>query len=309
MYITSVLLLFFPLFFILQATSLPRQQRAILPAAAPFNYTVAFNQLMMSYASYVDESQIMGWNCSFCRNNSEVSSFVVTAIVSNATTGTLGYIGYNGNTIHVVFRGTVSLKNWILDLDAGHSTPYPIIPGAFVHTGFLDCWYSVRGQLAHALSNLLSNSSSSNPTDSHRTRSSPFTAIYFSGHSLGAAISVLAAIEIGVTTGLPITCYNFGDPRVGNKVFAEYFNSKIQTTWRAVNQRDIVPHLPSLDMGFWHIATEVWWTNCTSYVECLQGNGEDPTCSDSLGLKADSIDDHLDYLGVPLVPGRHYPCS
>jgi len=278
------------LLIILGPTLAPAQSQA------PFNITLAYDQLMLSYAAYCDESQILGWNCSYCMNTSYVASFVVTAVATNSTTSTFGYVGYSGSIIQVVFRGTDNLVNLLLDLDAGHSTPYPVIPGAFVHSGFLDCWYSVKQQVTYAVNTLI-NSATLKPT-----------AIYFTGHSLGAAISILAAIELGVNTGLPITCYNFGDPRVGNKAFANYFNANIQTTWRMVNQRDLVPHLPNLAMGFWHIATEVWWVNCTGYKLCSEATGEDILCSDSLGLLADSIEDHLDYMGVPLVPGRKYNC-
>jgi len=256
----------------------------------PFDYANAYGQLMLSYSAYCPADQLQNWNCFFCN-----VPFVVTTIVYNTSTDTHGYVGHYGSIIEVVFRGTVtsSLKNWITDLDAGHSVPYPVIPNAFVHTGFLLAWHSVKQQVIAAVQDL-------------RTKINAIE-IYFSGHSLGAAISVLAALEAGISTGLPITCYNFGDPRVGNQAFADYFDKNIQTSWRLVNQHDIVPHLPTLTMGFWHIATEVWFTNLTHYMIC-NDSGEDPNCSDSLRI-ALSIDDHLEYLGFDLRDGHPSGCK
>jgi len=232
--------------------------------------------------------------------------------VSNTSTNIFGYVGYTGTIAQVIFRGTQesSLTNWIesmnqfafrtsfphlsfiffLDLNFSHSSPYPLVPNAFVHSGFLDAWHSVRIQVQMAVKNIYS----------HITP----TAFYFSGHSLGAALSVLAAIEIGAPLSVPVTCYNYGDPRVGNQVFADYFNT---TTYRVVNEADIVPHLPPKALGFWHIATEVWYTTSSTYKIC-NPSGEDPSCSDSLLIPL-SIPDHLDYLGVPLALGHSAGCS
>ena len=87
------------------------------------------------------------------------------ATVSNASTNIFGYVGYTGTTAQVIFRGTQesSLINWIesmplviwsfyfssflpsylyvSDLNYSHSTPYPAVPNAFVHSGFLDAWH------------------------------------------------------------------------------------------------------------------------------------------------------------------------
>jgi len=260
-----------------------------------FSMTKAFDQLMMSYSAYCPQAQVQSWNCYFCNNNTEVKKFVVVSTVNNASTNIFGYVGYTGTIAQVVFRGTQesSLVNWIENLNYSHSTPYPNVPNAFVHSGFLDAWYSVRPQVEAAVKLIYS----------HITP----TAFYFSGHSLGAALSVLAAMEIGTPLSIPVTCYNYGDPRVGNQIFEQYFNSHISTTYRIVNQHDIVPHLPPKVLGFWHIATEVWWNTSTTYKIC-NDSGEDPTCSDSV-LVPLSVADHLDYLGVPLALGHASGCG
>ena len=52
------------------------------------------------------------------------------------------------------------------------------------------------------------------------------------------------------------TYYTFGQPRVGNVAYADYFKS-ILPEYRVVHYADIVPHLPLEAMGFHHVPTEV----------------------------------------------------
>jgi len=184
--------------------------------------------------------------------------------------------------ILVVFRGTVptSLDNWITDLNFPHTTPYPDVPGAMVHEGFLEAFMTVNASMIEAVYQL--------------TSEYPSYDVHLSGHSLGAALSVLGALNIVKMMGIPVSVYNYGDPRVGNSDFASYFDSMVPQLWRVVNQNDIVPHLPPESFGFWHAATEVWYTN-NNYQIC-DSSGEDPNCSDSqIDL---SIPEHVDYMGV-----------
>ncbi len=49
-------------------------------------------------------------------------------------------VAFTNEIVLVVYRGTVpsSLKNWITDLNFPQTTPYPNVPGAMVHEGFLE---------------------------------------------------------------------------------------------------------------------------------------------------------------------------
>jgi len=248
---------------------------------------------LLSYAAYCDAPQVANWTCYFCKNET-VSDFTPVTTVYNTSTDVFGYVGYTGNIAQVVFRGTepALFKNWIDDLNFAHIVPYPLVPGAFVHEGFYNSWLSVRAQVLQGIKEV--------------TAKITPTTFYFTGHSLGAAISVLAAFEIGLTLDIPIVCYNYGDPRVGDSVFASYFNAHVGTTWRMTNQHDIVPHLPTKLLGFWHIATEVFYNTTSTYKIC-NGSGEDPTCSDQYAFDL-SIPDHLDYLGIHLDSGHPYGC-
>jgi hypothetical protein len=67
----------------------------------------------------------------------------------------------------------------------------------------------------------------------------PGLPLYFTGHSLGAALAVMAAKHLGsLSAG---ACYTFGGPRVGNLAFIEGVKIPI---YRIVNAADGVPQLP-----------------------------------------------------------------
>ncbi|CAI4229285.1 unnamed protein product, partial [Auanema sp. JU1783] len=71
--------------------------------------------------------------------------------------------------------------------------------------------------------------------------------IVFSGHSTGGALATLAALQayrIGVPSYL-IHLYTYGEPRIGNILFANNVDRLFADSWRIVNARDVVPHLAS----------------------------------------------------------------
>jgi hypothetical protein len=65
--------------------------------------------------------------------------------------------------------------------------------------------------------------------------------IWFTGHSLGAALATLAADRYDNVQGL----YTFGSPRVGDQDFKDDFQV---TTYRFVNNSDIVTRVPPASM-------------------------------------------------------------
>src|SRR5262249_58747833 len=67
------------------------------------------------------------------------------------------------------------------------------------------------------------------------------TRVFFTGHSLGAALATLAAHRYPHTAGV----YTFGSPRVGNHAFVASFNARMaQRSFRYVNDHDIVAQVP-----------------------------------------------------------------
>jgi hypothetical protein len=79
--------------------------------------------------------------------------------------------------------------------------------------------------------------------------------IYITGHSLGAALATIAAMDIAVIDLIkqdklknPIYLYTFASPRVGDNKFAQKFNEFIEqnriTAFRFANSEDLVPKIP-----------------------------------------------------------------
>ncbi|KFK22257.1 phospholipase a1- chloroplastic-like [Arabis alpina] len=72
--------------------------------------------------------------------------------------------------------------------------------------------------------------------------------ISVTGHSLGAAIALLAADDIAtrVNYAPPVSVFSFGGPRVGNREFADRLDSKEVKVLRVVNSQDVVTKVPGI---------------------------------------------------------------
>lgn len=286
---SALLLLVFgcALAFAVSISITPAKENGIIKAAMdPYDISETYQNLMYSYSAYCHPVDLLAWNCYFCTYNlSLTNGFEVYSFVNDVQKNVFGYIGYRQDTLVVAFRGTQadSLMNWISNLDASHLNPYPNVTNAFVHAGFYDAYLSVQAEVRLATQTLISKV---NPKR-----------IAVTGHSLGAALAILCAADLATLVNLPVTVYNFGSPRVGNINFITYVQSIVHTTYRIVNEADMVPHLPQKDLGFTHLTREVWYSNATYYTLCSDTNGEDPTCSDSVLLPL-NIMDHLRYLNI-----------
>lgn len=128
---------------------------------------------------------------------------------------------------------------------------------AMVHGGFLSAYDSVRNRLMSLVKASIGISNEN--TDNER----PWQ-VYVTGHSLGGALATLFALELSTSQlsrhgNIAVTMYNFGSPRVGNKMFADKYNKILKDSWRVVNHRDIIPTVPRL-MGYCHVARPIYLT-------------------------------------------------
>lgn len=161
--------------------------------------------------------------------------------------------------------------------------------GAEVHSGFYEAYQNQRDKLHQILETEVFDPTHGACPDCNK--------IVCTGHSLGAALSLHCGADFGATYEgkIPVSVWNYGQPRVGNIEFAKYARSKLDELWRVIHTRDLVPHVPPIELGFYHPPTEVWNTaDNSSYVVC-DGSGEDPNCSDSQYYFTPA--DHLTYLG------------
>ncbi|KAL6008446.1 hypothetical protein ACLOJK_033956 [Asimina triloba] len=85
--------------------------------------------------------------------------------------------------------------------------------------------------------------------------------ITVTGHSLGAAIAILAADELRscVPSAPPVAVFSFGGPRVGNGRFAERVAEKGAKVLRIVNAQDVVTRVPGVFASeeYSHVGTEL----------------------------------------------------
>lgn len=186
-----------------------------------------------------------------------------------------------------------SLENWIQNLRFAKRTTHPNITNATVHKGFLEAYHSIRNQFIPAIQKLAQRG---------------YDKIYITGHSLGGALGILAAIDIHYSLKLKhFEMLTFGQPRIGDLAFAQFVNTTFPTIHRVTNQNDIVPRLPpSLVLNYRHPPREVFFPNNTKEFIMCDFSGEDPKCCNSRWLPG--IFDHFKYLGFDKRDGKGYNC-
>lgn len=222
-----------------------------------------------SKIAYDPISNIGAWNCGSCSRYKMTDvnlSITQVKAFTNSSWDMQGYVGYSTshNAVIVSFRGSSNIKNWISDFDAAQ-VGYSRCSGCNVHRGFFNSYNTVASFVKAQVSTLLA-----------KYRNAP---IYVTGHSLGGAIAIVAALDIHATYGNSLKLYTYGEPRVGNAAFASYVNSAIPDTFRVVHYADIVPHLPPAASNYKHVNSEVWYTeDMKSYKVCA---AEDGSCSNS----------------------------
>ena len=128
----------------------------------------------------------------------------------------------SGN-VFVTFRGTQSALDWLADF----SVPQVNHAWGKVEEGFNHIYSQCSGSVLAAVG---------------RAAGKP---VFITGHSLGAALAVLATTDLVIAGNAPKpTMYSFAGPRVGDPAFADKFNQLVPAPWRVVNSEDIVTTVP-----------------------------------------------------------------
>lgn len=136
----------------------------------------------------------------------------------------------------LAFRGTDrdDFANVVTDV---RTLPWPDA-GYLVHRGFALALESVWPQIEPLLNQFVHDH--------------PEAPVYFTGHSLGAALATLAMLRF---TGTNCALYTFGSPRVGDARFRQALLAKSRRIFRFVNSQDIVTQVPPPGI-FLHAGTE-----------------------------------------------------
>jgi len=135
----------------------------------------------------------------------------------------------------VAFRGTESLRDWMVDL-LRYRVRFGPLPRGRVHAGFLRQYTDLNSQIRTYL----------------RLTYGPTKEIIVTGHSLGGALATLFAADIAYhITTMTVRCYPFCSPRVGDKQFVRCINGiRNLSILRINNSYDIIPCFPRV--GFVH---------------------------------------------------------
>ena len=178
--------------------------------------------------------------------NYNVSQFnmELVATLNNTKTDIQGYIAKESTNLYIVFRGANTMKDYLRDVDIFFKN-YPPSKRFFfkpkVHKGFFDGYLSVKEEIIKAI-----------------TSNQEVEKLYLTGHSMGAALAVYCAIDLQRQFKFKdslISLYTFGCPEVGNGGFIKRFKKRVKSSYRLVNDEDIVSkiNLP----GLTHVPTMV----------------------------------------------------
>lgn len=197
-----------------------------------------------------------------------------------------GYIGILPTTksIYVVLRGSSSTMNWLDDFEV-KLVPYNTFPecNCKVHYGFYNSALTVSNKTIDTIKLLRIQY--------------PSYSVVITGHSYGAAVGQLIAMELE-SKNINVKLYNYGQPRVGDKSYAAFVNTKISEYYRTTHNKDIVPHVPPIDgFGYFHSCREIFEDMDGKLTLCSALNCEDPKCADQFSLVQTNGEDHSYYMG------------
>ncbi len=175
----------------------------------------------------------------------------LVATLNNKKTDIQGFISKEKNKLFIAFRGANTVKDYMRDVDVLYKN-YPPSKRIFfkpkVHKGFFEGYLSVKNDIMNAVT-------SNSEVD---TLSERIDTLCITGHSMGAALAVYCALDLFrefKSKNFNFILYTFGCPEVGNGSFIKHFDKHIKTSYRVVNDEDIVAKINM--PGFSHVPTLV----------------------------------------------------
>ncbi|KAJ1917470.1 hypothetical protein IWQ60_007776 [Tieghemiomyces parasiticus] len=231
---------------------------------------------------------VTDWTCRHCVGEADGTRFLAQVDLPHSSVRCYVAVSDRLRTLILAFTGSNldNLRTFLTDLDIRASPWPPEAPAAWVHAGFLASTLDGAPSILVALR--------------MHTAAYPDYEIAITGHSLGAAQAVLFTTYLVArepTWAARLQVYTYGEPRVGNVAFAQYYTSLRVLTHRAVNRGDVVPHVPFQAWGFHHHGVEVWIRQGDGQVVVCPGT-EHTACSMSLPATQWSVLDHFNYWGA-----------
>lgn len=206
------------------------------PDAAPFDIAIAVELARLSLQAY---QQLDDHSASRSFTLPEPYRLHEAFVTSERFAGDLfistenvpiGFVATADEAIYVVFRGTQTIAEWLDNVQFPQEIFDFVTDGGKTHQGFTSVYESIHDTVVTTVNELID--------------SDTYTTLYVTGHSLGGALAVLAALELWERTALEPIMYNFAAPRVGDPAFRQRYRDAVSNSWRIVNTHDVVPILP-----------------------------------------------------------------
>ena len=243
-----------------------------------FDWATANATVSLSALAYCGNATIMSGNYN---GSITVADFSPVKIIYNKYYDVNGFIGISdiNRAIYVIFRGSMTITNWLDDFDT-LMTNYPYCASCSVHAGFYYSAQSVKDDVVYAVQAL------------HKTY--PNYEVIVGGHSLGAALATLTAVNLFHNDISNLRHFSYGSPRLGNAAAAAYISNLLPEIVRTTHYKDIVPHNPFTHFGYVHVSGEWYETEKGMLGICM--GFEDVHCADQWTFE-ENIADHMRYLG------------
>lgn len=136
----------------------------------------------------------------------------------------------------IVIRGTSSIGEWLNNMNYLQIAFHPHNPEyGSVHNGFRDIYKGIRGLYRQMVEEIAPNKD-----------------LYLIGHSLGGAVTQIAALDIALTypeRADHMQVYTYAAPRTGDPIFVSVYDRVVETSYRIVNVCDVVPYVPFEALG------------------------------------------------------------
>ncbi|RKP37701.1 Alpha/Beta hydrolase protein, partial [Dimargaris cristalligena] len=194
------------------------------------------------------------WQCQEC---DRITNSVMVKRFATKYQRTVGYVAINHDlqSVSLVFRGTLDIAQVLTDVKFKMKRWPKWVHKSRVHARFLESYWEVSDCLFKKIVELLLKY--------------PEYHLTISGHSLGAALASIAAVDFihrNQCLAEKVRVVTFGKPRVGNEAYIQHYNSLDLDSFSVVNKNDVVPHLPPRLLGYRHESGEVWIKpNCSDY--------------------------------------------
>jgi hypothetical protein len=160
--------------------------------------------------------------------------------IENSSKGVFAFIAERDEFAVVHFRGTSNIGGWIQDAKfftrrANGKDPTNLIRlddgldlDGWLHSGFYGSYETVMSEFERKLSDV--------------NKSKP---LYFAGHSLGGALTAIAAARAAINDHNVHATYTAGQPRIGDNSFSISMDEKLDGRhYRMVFEDDMVARIP-----------------------------------------------------------------